>query len=123
MLMAKKSVYCLFPTDKINELATWRFVLHFKIPCLFCKKKTRKAVQSLKDAEWKIIDFACNLDDIHYEPGKDTVDIPIVVPEERRSQPNSLADYESDVWKVYGIMLKHGFGDLYYEAVDWQEEE
>ena len=41
--------------------------------------------------------------------------------EDRRRRPNSLADYESDVWKVMGIVMCEGFGDVYYEAVDWRE--
>ena len=50
-----------------------------------------------------------------------TVGVPIQVPEERRRPPNSLADYESDVWKIYRHMVSAGFGDLYYEAIDWRE--
>jgi hypothetical protein len=62
------------------------------------------------------------LDDLKYDANTKAVAVPIEVPAERRAQPNALADYESDVWKIYGNMVAAGFGDLYYEALDWKEE-
>jgi hypothetical protein len=48
--------------------------------------------------------------------------VPIEVSPERRRRPSSLAEYESDFWKVCGNMAGAGFtGDIYYEAVDWKE--
>ena len=119
--MAKTSINYLFPPDKITELPTWRFVLHFKAPFLMRGKKIKQAIEALKQAEWKIIQFACDPDTIAFDPEAKTVGIPIEVPEERRHRPDSLSDYESDVWKICGNVIQFGFGDLYYEAVDWQE--
>jgi hypothetical protein len=50
------------------------------------------------------------------------VSVPIEVPDDRRRRPNSLTQYESDVWKIMGNMARCGFGDVYYEAVDWHED-
>jgi hypothetical protein len=61
------------------------------------------------------------LDALVYDQKTRTVAVPIEVSPERRAQPGALADYESDVWKVYGNMLGNGFGSMFYEAVDWRE--
>jgi len=120
--MAETAINYLFPPDKIHELPTWRFVLHFKAPLFFRGRKCRQAFQALKQAKWKIIEFPCDFDGLEFEPRSKTVGVPIEVSEEKRHRPDSLSDYESDVWKIYGNMLEFGFGDLYYEAVDWQED-
>jgi len=119
--MKKTGISYLFPPDKINELPSWRFVLHFKTPRFFREKKSRLAVQALKDAQWKIITFPTGLEGLVYDAHNKTLAIPIEVPEDRRRREGSLSDYESDVWKIYGNMLSSGFGDLFYEAVDWKE--
>jgi len=117
----KTSIHYLFPPDRIGSLPTWRFVLHFQAPKLFRERKTRSTAKRLQAAEWKIVRFPFGLDEIPYDSGNRTVAIRVEVSEEDRSRPNALADYESDVWKIYGNMLPDGFGDLYYEAVDWIE--
>ena len=119
--MAKTSINYLFPPDKINELATWRFVLHFIAPTLFRERKTREAIANLKAAQFKAVTFPFGLDDVKYDEDKKVVSVPVEVTAERRAQPNALADYESDIWKIYGNMVAAGFGDLYYEALDWKE--
>ena len=111
----------LFPDDQVEELPTWRFVLHFRAPRLFRSGKLKKAINGLRSAEWKIIQFPSGLDNLAFDDKESTVGVPIEVTEERRRRPNSLGDYESDVWKVFYHMLAAGFGDLFYEAVDWKE--
>lgn len=115
------SINYLFPPDKINELPTWRFVLHFKVSGLFRKRKIRKAIKTLQVLDWKIINSLSDLDDVAYDPQHETVGISVEVPPARRKRANSLADYESDVWKIMGYMIECGFGDMFYEAVDWKE--
>jgi hypothetical protein len=108
--VTKSSINYLFPPDQILNLPTWRFVLHFMAPPEYHEGMLHKAIAALKAADTLSLD----------ESGK-AVGVPIEVPEDRRGRPNSLADYESDVWKIMGNMIECGFGDLYYEAVDWQE--
>jgi len=122
-MASKSSINYLFPPDRIHDLATWRFVLHFQAPGFFSGRALRKAVALLKPLAWKAIRFSRPFEEFAIHPGTKTLDIPIEVPESRRRLPNCLADYESDVWKIYGHVLEAGFGDLYYEAVDWQETE
>ena len=111
----------LFPPDTIEQLPTWRFVLHFALPFWFTGRKIAKAEKALQAVtEWKAIRFTCDLDDLPIDEEEGTVDIAIEVPEERRHQPGSLADYESDVWRIIGNMAECGFGELYYEAVDFE---
>ncbi len=119
--MAKASINYLFPPDQIDALPTWRFVLHFKAPAWFRERKLKAAIAALKGAEWKIVEFPFSLDTLAYDPKTKCVGVPIEVPEGRRARPGSLEDYESDVWKVCGNMMSNGFGDLFYEAVDWHE--
>ena len=71
--------------------------------------------------DFKAVQFPAGLDDLPFDASNKTVAVRIEVTPERRAQPNALADYESDVWKIYGNMLQNGFGSLYYEAVDWRE--
>ena len=65
--------------------------------------------------------IAFGVDDLAYEPSSNSVSVPIELPEEARRRPDSLADYESDFWKIAGNMMECGFGDIYCEAVDWEE--
>lgn len=82
----------LFPPDQIEQLPTWRFVLHFELPSWFKERKIKKAGQALGAiTEWKAIRFACDLNDIPVNE-KGTLDIAIEVPEERRKQSGSLQD-------------------------------
>jgi hypothetical protein len=124
--VAKTSINYLFPPDQIERLPTWRFVLHFKTPPLLreggLEGGLKKATDGLKSAEWKIIEFPLGFDNLPFDAKAGTVRVPIEVSEERRRRPNSLADYESDVWKVCGHMVGAGFGDLYYEAIDWLDQ-
>jgi hypothetical protein len=112
----------LFPPEQIHALPTWRFVVHFVVPPPHDPSALAEAVSSLKSAEWKIISFPFGIDAITYDPASNSVDVPIEVPEDRRKRPNSLADYESDFWKICGNMGSAGLlGEIYYEAIDWQE--
>src|SRR5438874_254831 len=117
--MSKTGINYLFPPDEIHNLPTWRFILHFKAPFLFRDSKVKKATERLKTVEWKIIRIAGNLDSLEIDRQNGTLGIPIEVTEGRRKQSNALADYESDFWKVCGNVMGFGFGDLFYEAVDW----
>ncbi|HEY7310115.1 MAG TPA: hypothetical protein VH643_12205 [Gemmataceae bacterium] len=119
--MTKSSINYLFPPDQILNLPTWRFVLHFMAPPEYHEGMLHKAIAALKAADWKIVTFPFGLDTLSLDESGKAVGVPIEVPEDRRGRPNSLADYESDVWKIMGNMIECGFGDLYYEAVDWQE--
>ena len=120
--MSKSSINYLFPPDQINHLVSWRFILYFKLPSEFTQKNLNLAVEQLKAAQWKIIKFPFGLDDLTVSKESQTVGVPIEVTEENRKRINALADYESDFWKVCGNMMENGFGDVYYEAIDWQEE-
>ena len=112
----------LFPPDQIDTLPTWRFVVHFVFPPPCDADALATAIKSMKSAEWKVVTFPFGLDALAYNADTQSVDVPIEVPEEMRSQPNSLERYESDFWKICGNMGSAGLmGDIYYEAVDWQE--
>jgi len=115
------SIHYLFPPDQINKLPTWRFILHFIAPVEDRERKTKEASDRLRNAEWKIIEFPSGVDNLPFDKRTGTVAVRIQVSDANRKRPNALADYESDVWKVYGNMLPGGFGDLFYEAVDWHE--
>ncbi len=111
----------LFPPDQVLNLPTWRFVLHFQVTPAYTEAHCQEAIAALKVAEWKIVTFPFGLDTLALDEAGRTLSVPIEVPEDRRRRPNSLADYESDVWKVMGNVICDGFGDVYYEAVDWRE--
>lgn len=111
----------LFPPDQILKLPTWRFVLHFTTTPQFHTRSLQQAVTRLKAAQWKIITFSCSLDSLTLDDANEVVSVPYEVTEDRRKRPESLGDYESDVWKIMGNMMSEGFGDVYYEALDWQE--
>jgi hypothetical protein len=109
----------LFPPNKVNELPTWRFVLHFKAPAN-AADATKQAVERLKTVTLKTVAFPFGLDALAPDD-RGMVAVPIEVPESRRRQMGSLADYESDFWKICAAMMTFGFGDVYYQAVDWRE--
>jgi hypothetical protein len=112
----------LFPPDQIHALPTWRFILHFVLPSGCDGSAVASAAANLKAADWKIVTFPFGVDTIAYNPETQSIDVAIEVPEDRRRRPDSLADYESDFWKVCGNMGSAGLlGDIYYEAVDWKE--
>lgn len=116
-----RSINCLFPADQIDSLPTWRFVLHFMAPTDFQPAMLERAIAQLKATDFKIVTFPDGLDSLALSDESNAVGVPVEVSEKRRRRPNSLADYESDFWKINFHMLDCGFGDLYYEAVDWKE--
>lgn len=116
-----RSINCLFPADQISNLPTWRFVLHFMSPIAFEPAILKRAIMKLKATDWKIITFPNGLDSLSLSEESNAVGVPVEVSEKLRRRPNSLADYESDFWKINFHMIDCGFGDLYYEAVDWKE--
>lgn len=118
----RTSINYLFPPDQIDNLATWRFILHFKVPNDFSALTASQVIGRMKSLEWKAITFPIELDTLRVDDSNQTFGIPIEVPEARRRRPGALGDYESDVWKIYGNVLQFGFGDLYYEALDWHQE-
>jgi len=120
----KNSINFLFPPEKINDLPTWRFILHFKIntPMIFSKRALQKAITKLEQVDLKTARFSCNLKEIKIDPHTKTIPVSIQVPELRRYQQNSLSDYESDVWKIWATIIGFGFTELYYEAVDWHDQ-
>jgi hypothetical protein len=118
--MKTSSINYLFPPDEIANLPTWRFILHFQSPAWFSGYKTSKALAALRACNFKAVQFPLGLENAIINQQEKTVGVAIEVTEERRSLANSLADYESDVWMIYGNMIQHGFGDLFYEAMDWQ---
>jgi len=120
--LAKTSINHLFPPQEINNLPSWRFALHFKAPTFFRGRKTKEASERLRAAEWKIVHFPFGLDDLPFDEGTGTVVVRVEVSQEDRGRENALRDYESDFWKIYGNMLPSGFGDLFYEAIDWREQ-
>jgi hypothetical protein len=112
----------LFPPDQINALPTWRFVLHFIAPEPFNESARQKAVVNLAKAEWRIVTFPFGIDNLSYDKTNNSVDGSIEVPEKSRHRHDSLADYESDFWMLAGNMAECGFEEIYYEAIDWQDE-
>jgi hypothetical protein len=111
----------LFPPDQIHELPSWRFVIHFIAPEPFDAKILQQAIANLRAAEWKIVTFPLGIETLSYDEFNNSVGVPVKVNEDARHRPNSLADYESDFWKIADNMAECGFGEIYYEAVDWQE--
>src|SRR5438105_2322122 len=71
--MAKTAINYLFPPDKINELRSWRFVLHFKLSSEVIDKSVQEALRRLRSAEWKIIDFPFGLENLPYDEKSGTV--------------------------------------------------
>jgi hypothetical protein len=120
--MSSSPINYLFPPDQIHNLPTWRFVLHFMVTPQFDQAMLLRAVERLKAADWSIVVFPFGLDGLALDQKGRMVSVPIEVPEDRRRRPDSLAQYESDVWKIIGNMVGSGFGEIYYEAVDWRED-
>jgi hypothetical protein len=115
------SITHLFPPESIDELPTWRFVLHVTSPTFFKTRALNKAISALKERDWKVTILCCQPEELTISPRNKTLDVPIEVPEHHRRSPTGLQDYESDFWKLYASLVSAGFGDLYYEAVDWSE--
>jgi hypothetical protein len=90
-------------------------------PTDFRPAMLERAIAQLKATDWKIVTFPNGLDSLSLSDESNAVGVPVEVSEKRRHRPNSLDDYESDFWKINFNMLDCGFGDLYYEAVDWKE--
>ena len=113
----------LFPPDQVLNLPTWRFVLHFMVTPRFDAAVLHQAITNLKAAHWKIITFPFGLDRLSLGESGEAVSVSIEVPEESRKRQDSLAEYESDVWKIMGNLMSagDGFGEIFYEAVDWKE--
>ncbi|WP_339613699.1 hypothetical protein [uncultured Rubinisphaera sp.] len=109
----------LFPPDQITNLATWRFIFHF--PGSSSSDDVKAASTALKEADFKVAQFPAGLD-LGFDAQTSSVDIAVEVPEDIRRQPNALADYESDVWKILGNMASCGYEEVFYEAVDWSDE-
>ncbi len=103
----------LFPPDQINSLSTWRFVIHFIAPDPFDDAILARAIANLTSAEWKIVTFPFGLENLAYEPSNNSVGVPVEVPDEAGQRSGSLAEYESDFWKVAGNMMECGFGEIY----------
>lgn len=112
----------LFPPDQIQNLDSWRFILHFPEEGQHDRERLSTASEQLKSAEFKVVEFPLGLD-LKFDPNTQAVDIAIEVSEERRHRPNGLDDYESDVWKILGNMASCGYEEVFYEAVDWREDE
>ena len=114
----------LFPPDQINKLPTWRFVLHFVVPPSFGEAELNRAKDLLGAAQWRIIGFPFGLNDLSIRKEARTmlVSVPIEVPADRRKRASALADYESDVWKIFGNMASCGAANLFYQAVDWKDD-
>ena len=110
----------LFPPDKINTLATWRFILYFKAPAERVEQMAAAAA-GLKALQLKAVTFPFGFTAEDYDAKNNVARVAIEVSEERRRQPSALTDYEADFWKICAAMMGCGFGDLYYEAVDWRE--
>ncbi len=111
----------LFPPDQLGNLPTWRFVFHFETTSDYRDEHRQKAIADLKAATFKIITFPVDLDTLEVDESGRAFSVPVEVQEEHRHKANSLADYESDAWKVMGNVMCEGFGEIFYEAVDWRE--
>jgi hypothetical protein len=109
----------LFPPDSIRTLPTWRFVLHFVAPDDGLEAGLRQAMARLPGISWKALRLAVPCDQLSIQRQTGSVAIPVEVPPDRRAQPGSLEDYESDVWKLVAAMIESGFDHLFYESVDF----
>ena len=119
--MAKTSINYLFPPQEIRELPTWRFVLHFIAPDVAANEAVSSARAALSELQFKALAIAVPIGSLVLDPQNHSLGVPVEVSSERRKQPGSLEDYESDVWKIYGTLIGLGFGDLYYQAIDWRQ--
>lgn len=119
--MATSSIHYLFPPDQISALPSWRFILHFQAPSWPFAEQTKEALDALAGLDLKRVQFPQGLSSPLLNDEMETVGIMVEVSPESRALPNALADYESDVLKIYASMVASQFGDLYYEAIDWQD--
>ena len=112
----------LFPPEEIENLPKWRFYLHFIAPETYKNDMLDQAREKLRNAEYAIIQFPLDFDEIAYEKSDNSISIPFFVSEEDRAKSDSLERYESDVWKIIGNMASVGFqSEIYYEAIDWKD--
>lgn len=112
----------MFPPEEIVNLPQWRFYLHFIAPDTYTDDMLADAKDKLRSAEFSIIKFPLDINEITYEKNDNSVSIPYFVTEDDRAKPNSLELYESDAWKIMGNMAAAGFqSEIYYEAIDWKE--
>ncbi|HEV8241572.1 MAG TPA: hypothetical protein VGS57_19575 [Thermoanaerobaculia bacterium] len=111
----------LFPPKKIHDLPSWRFVLHFIAPEVLTEEVLAGARTALSQLQFKALSIAVPTDSLQFDAKNHALDVPVEVADARRKQPGSLEDYESDFWKIFGTLLGLGFGDVYYQAVDWRE--
>lgn len=109
----------LFPPDSIRTLPTWRFVLHFSAPDELLEAGLQQAMARLPGISWKALRPAVPCDQLSIQRQTGSVAVPVEVPPDRRAQAGSLADYESDVWKLVAAMIESGFDQLFYESVDF----
>ena len=119
--MPTSSIHYLFPPDQISTLPTWRFILHFQAPSWPYGAQTKNALAALAGLDLTLVQFPHGLSSPLLNEEMETVGVEIEVSPESRALPNALAEYESDVWKIYASMVSYHFGDLYYEAPDWQD--
>lgn len=119
----KSSINYLFVPERINELPSWRFILHFESPILFKGKAIQKAITELANLDLQAVSFEDDLSKLKHDRQSGCVPLAIGVTEAYRMQPNALETYESDFQKIYAVMLECGFGGLFYEAVDWRKIE
>ena len=115
--MARVPIHYLFSRDRMDELATWRFALRFRLPSQSVARKLMTAGTQLGVLPFTIIDVTCNLNDLPIDDSTDTVAVTFQVPEKRRHQPNSRADLESDVERIAQSMADCGFGGATVEAL------
>lgn len=120
--MGKPGINYLFPPDAIDDLPSWRFQYHFKTPFFGAAKKLRKAAEQIRTVDFKVLVITSDLDQLQIDKKDGAVTIAAEVPEEIRQTEAGREDYESDFWKLWGNMLEFGFKDVFYEAVDWQDE-
>ncbi|MCA9057229.1 MAG: hypothetical protein KDA96_05830 [Planctomycetaceae bacterium] len=114
-------IHHLFPPEELENLPTWRFRLHFVVTAAWHYGLLPQAIANLLTAEWKIIEFSQGIENINLNDSGEVLTVAIEVTENRRQRSGAREDYESDVWKVIGNVMSDGLGDIYYEAVDWQE--
>ncbi|MCA9061472.1 MAG: hypothetical protein KDA96_00355 [Planctomycetaceae bacterium] len=112
-------IHHLFPPDEFQNLPTWRFVLHFVVTPQFNDHILLQVFENLSQTKWDIIRFPDGIDQLGLNDTKEVITIPIEVSESDRSHPDSVERYEADFWKLLGNVMCDGFGDIYYEAVDW----
>jgi len=121
--MTKASINTLFSEERINELPSWRFILHFESPIMFKGKAIQKASDLLKRLSLTVTSFETDLNKLKHDRKSGCTPIHIIVTEDKRQQSNALQHYQDDFKKIHTVMLECGFGGLFYEAVDWRDIE